>query len=194
MRELQAAQVAAAFILRAGRPVGALKLTKLMYLAEREAIQRFVYPIVCDDIYAMQRGMALSRTFDLMKRKPGTQTNGEWARLIGAPSRQGLGVRRGVTEDSLDGLSANDIDVIDNVWRTHGEKNNDELVHEVHHGLEEWTTHWYDENRRSSAVPVPYESLFRLLRGLPEDQAAEVAAEVTYIQSLADLGERREIA
>ncbi|MCY4214238.1 MAG: Panacea domain-containing protein [Gammaproteobacteria bacterium] len=194
MRELQAAQVAAAFILRAGRPVGILKLTKLMYLAEREAVQRFVYPIVCDDIYAMQRGMALSRTFDLMKQKVGTRTNGEWARYIEARPHQGIGVRRGVTEDSLDGLSADDIDVIDSVWRTYGGKSNDELIHEVHHGLEEWTAHWHDENRRSSAVPVSYESLFQLLCDMPEDQASEMAAEVAYFQSLADLGEEREIA
>ena len=186
MRELQAAQVAAAFILRAGRPVGALRLTKLMYLAEREAIQRHVYPIVCDDIYAMRLGMAQSRTFDLMKGKPGTQTNGEWARHIGPPSHQGIGVRRGVRESSLDGLSANDIAVIDHVWRTHGGKSKDELIHEVHHGLEEWATHWYDEDKKSSAVQVPYESLFRLLRGMPEDQAADAAAEVAYIRSLAD--------
>ena len=186
MRELQAAHVAAAFILRAGRPIGALKLTKLMYLAEREAMKRFVFPIVCDDIYALQRGMALSRTFDLMKRKPGTPTTGEWARHIAPQSHQGVGVCRGVTESSLDGLSANDIDVIDRVWRSHGGKSNDELIYEVHHHLEEWTTHWDHENRRSSAVQVPYESLFELLRKMPKAEAAEAAEEVAYFQSMGD--------
>lgn len=46
MRELQTAQAAAAFILRAGWPVRTLKLTKLAYLAKREAIQRFAFPKV----------------------------------------------------------------------------------------------------------------------------------------------------
>ena len=38
MREQQAAQMAAAFIIRAGRPLGKIRLVKLMYLAERESM------------------------------------------------------------------------------------------------------------------------------------------------------------
>ena len=70
MRERLAAQVAAALILRAGRAVGALRLMKLMYLVEREAMKRHVRPIVFDDIFAMPNGMALSRTYDLMIQEP----------------------------------------------------------------------------------------------------------------------------
>lgn len=46
MQALQAAQVAAAFFPKVGRPVVALRQTKLMVLAERETIQRSVCPKV----------------------------------------------------------------------------------------------------------------------------------------------------
>ena len=109
-------------------------------------------PIMFDDIYAMWNGMALSRTFDLMTAKPETPTNGEWARYI-ERSSHGLIVRRGVSTGSLDGLTPNDVAVIDHVWHTHGNKSKDELIHEVHHELTEWTIHWDDAERKRGGRP-----------------------------------------
>lgn len=188
MREQQAAQVAAAFIIRAGRAVGVVKLTKLMYLAEREAMKRFVFPIVLDDIYAMQRGMALSRTYNLMKGKEGTPSDGEWSRHIVRTNR-GLNIRRGVSSATL-GVSRNDLKVIDDVWAKYGSLNTDELVHEVH-GLAEWKDHWEDPTRRSAAVRVPYETLYRTLLNMDEADAADAAAEVSYFKALGQANQMR---
>ena len=185
MRERQAAQMAAAFILRANRAIGKLRLMKLMYLAERESMRRFVFPIVCDDIFAMRMGMALSRTFNLMRGKPGTPTSGEWGQHIVRTNR-GLDVQRGVSASTLGSLSRNDIDVIDEVWKAHGRQSEDELVHEVHHGLEEWVDQWSRQSRRSGAVRVPYETLFQTLRGMSESDAVEAAEEVAYFQAMGD--------
>ena len=194
MRERQAAQLAAAFILRARRPVGVVRLVKLMYLAEREAMRRSVFPIVFDDIYAMRMGMALSRSFDLMKREPGTPTNGEWERHIAPPSHRGIDVCRGVTDRSLDSLSPDDIKVIDYVWEHHGSKSYDELVHEVHHGFPEWTQHWEADDRRTSAVKVPYEQLYETLCGMNKADADDAASEVAYFQSMDESGGMQKIA
>ena len=183
MRERLAAQVAVALILRAGKAVGALRLMKLMYLVEREAMKQHVLPIMFDDIYAMRNGMALSRTFDLMTAKPETPTNGEWARYI-ERSSHGLIVRRGVSTGSLDGLTPNDVAVIDHVWHTHGNKSKDELIHEVHHELTEWTTHWDDTERRQGAVLVPYAQMYQLLLGLGKEDAADAADEVAYFRTV----------
>lgn len=185
MRELQAAQVAAALILRARMPVGALRLTKLMYLVEREAMKRSVFPIVGDDICAMQMGMGLSRTYNLMIEKPDTPTTGEWGKHI-ERTPKGLTVSKGIGESALTGLSANDVKVIDEVWREYGSKSNDELIHEVHHGLREWKAHWESEDRRRASVKVPYEVLFKLLCGMSDADAEDAAAEVAYFQAITD--------
>lgn len=182
MRERLAAEAAAALIMRAGGAVGALKLMKLMYLVERETMRRHVFPIVFDDIYAMRNGMALSRTYDLMIQKPGTPTNGEWERII-ERSSLGLVVRQGVPVESLDGLTPNDVAVIDDVWHTHGGKSKDDLIHDVHHALAEWTAHWDDAERRRGAVLVPYSQMYQLLLGLDEEDAVEAANEVAYFRT-----------
>ena len=187
MDERKASHLAAAFILRTGRPVGILKLMKLMYLADREAMQRFVFPITFDGIYAMQQGMMLSRTYDLMIRKLGTKTNGEWDQLIAPPRPyQSVDVRPKVREDDLDSLSRNDLEVIEHVWGTYGQMSQDELVHDVHHHLDEWIAHWNDESRKSSAVPVSYAILCETLGELSKDDALEAAEEITYFQRVSE--------
>ena len=183
MRERLAAQVAAGLILRASRAVGALRLMKLMYLVEREAMARHVFPIVFDDIHAMRNGMALSRTYDLMIQKPGTPTNGEWTRYI-ERSNRGLIVRHGVSAESLDGLTRNDVAAIDHVWHTHGRKSTDELIHDVHHALDEWAAHWNDPDRKRGAVPVPYAQMYQLLLGLGDEDAEDAASEVAYFRTV----------
>ena len=183
MREQQAAQLAAAFIIKAGRPIGQIRLLKLMYLAERESMASHFWPIVCDDIYAMREGMGLSRTYDLMVGKLGTPTDGEWDRHIVRTSR-GLNIRQGVDAEALGGLSGNDIDVVNKVWREYGHMDRDELVHDVHHQLREWLDHWDDTSRRSQSVPVPYPKLYETVLGLEAADAAEAAEEVAYVQAM----------
>lgn len=189
MRERQAAQMAAAFILQAGRAVGKLRLVKLMYLAERESMRRSVFPIAFDDIYAMRWGMALSRTFDLMIGKEGTPTDGEWDRHIVRTNR-GLDVRRGVSARTLGGLSRDDIEVIDTVWAEYGKLSSDALIHEVHHGLAEWHDHWSPRSRKREAIRVPYETLYRTAFGMDDADAAEAAEEVAYFQAMGDVKQK----
>lgn len=189
MRERQAAQLAAAFILKAGRPVGAVRLMKLMYLAERESMRRTGLPIVFDEIYAMREGMMLSRTFDLMTARQ-RNPKGEWARYIAPLSHAGLGVCQGVGESSLDRLSRDDLEVVDLVWARHGQSNRDKLVHEVHHRLDEWLAHWDDPSRRRAAVLVPYDKLVQTVHGTRNGEAptastwADIAAELFREQAL----------
>lgn len=166
MREKQAAQMAAAFLSRSTRAMGKLRLLKLMYLAEREAMRRFFLPIVEDDICAMQRGMGLSETWRLARGRSANST-GEWADHI-VKTQQGLGVRKGVSVRSLDGLSEDDLDVIQSVWDDYGAMKEDDLVHDVHHKLPEWIDHWEAHGRRGQSVTVPYAALYQTICDMDE--------------------------
>ena len=172
VKERLAAQMAVAFIDRANRAIGWLRLVKLIYLAEREAMRRFFLPIIDDDIFAMPQGMALSNTTDLARGMG--EADGDWKNHIVRTSH-GLDVRKGVSSQSLDCLSQDDLDVIQKVWERYGNKSQDELIHAVHHKLPEWIEHWVDEDRRSQAVPVPYVTLYKTICGVNDEDARFLA-------------------
>ena len=170
MRERQAAQMAVAFMHRADTAIGKLRLVKLMYLAEREAMRRFLLPIVEDDICAMQRGMGLSETWRLARGRGSAKSTGEWDRHI-VQTAHGLNIRKGVSGRPPDGLSDDDLHVIQQVWDDYGAMNQDELVHDVHHKLPEWIEHWNAEGRKSLSVNVPYSKLYQSICGTDETEA-----------------------
>ncbi|MCY4011987.1 MAG: DUF433 domain-containing protein [Gammaproteobacteria bacterium] len=170
MRERQAAQMAVAFIRKANAPIGKLRLVKLMYLAEREAMLRYLLPIVEDDVCAMQRGMALSATWRLARGARSPMPTGDWGGHIVQTDR-GLSVRKGVSVQSLDGLSDDDLHVIQQVWDDYGAMSQDELVHDVHHKLPEWDVYWNAKGRRSGSVTIPYSDLYQTICGVDEAEA-----------------------
>lgn len=161
--------MAVAFLHRANRAIGKLRLVKLMYLAEREAMRRFLLPVVEDDICAMPKGMGLSETWRLA-RGLSAKSTGEWAAHI-VQTPRGLGVRKGVPVRLLDGLSDDDLEVIQSVWDEFGAMNEDELVHDVHHKLPEWIDHWAADGRMSHSVAVPYAALYQTICGMGEAEA-----------------------
>ncbi len=170
MRERQAAQMAVRFISKAKRPIGKLRLVKLMYLAEREAMQRLFLPIMEDEICAMQKGMGLSATWRLARGRVSPMSTGDWDGHIVRTDR-GLGVGKGVSIQSLDGLRDDELQVIDKVWDRHGAKSEDELVYDVHHELPEWIDHWNVQGRTSLSVPVPYPALYQTICDVDETDA-----------------------
>ena len=175
MSEKLATQVAVAFIAKATRPVGWLKLVKLMYLAEWEAMRRFLLPIIGDDIFAMRHGMASSNTARLAQGKG--EADGEWSQHI-VRTPQGLGIRKGVSTGSLDCLSEDDLGVIQWTWDRYGDRSQEELVHAVHHRLPEWIEHWDNVNdRKTHAVPVPHETLYRTISNVTEADPRYLAEE-----------------
>lgn len=60
--EKKAAQAAAFFLFQAGQPVSVLKLTKLLYLAERRSFERHGSPMIGDRLVSMPHGPVLSVT------------------------------------------------------------------------------------------------------------------------------------
>ena len=74
--EQKAAQAAAYFLFRSGKPLSVLKLMKLLYLAERRSFQKFGEPMIGDVLVSMDHGPVLSRTYNHIKgvtRSSGTE-------------------------------------------------------------------------------------------------------------------------
>ena len=64
--ERKVAQMAAFFLQQAGGTLNILKLMKLLYLSEREAMNRYGEPLSYDAMVSMPHGPVLSMTYECM--------------------------------------------------------------------------------------------------------------------------------
>src|SRR5437773_97003 len=97
--ELKAAQVAAFFLFKSAGQINVLKLTKLMYLAERESYKRYGEPLTGDRLVSMDHGPVLSRTLNYTNGTVESSEDG-WDSWI--EDREAHEVRLGRRIDSLD--------------------------------------------------------------------------------------------
>ena len=128
-----------------------LKLIKLLYLADREALLRWGRPITTDRYFSMERGLVLSRVLDLV-------TDGEdpgapciWASHISAPENYEVQLK---SDPGQDELSDAELALLDEVFRQHGSKTRWELV-DLTHKLPEW------KDPQGSAVPITYRDILK---------------------------------
>ncbi len=72
------AQMAAVFADKQGGMINILKLVKLLYLADRESLQKHGNPISFDRLVSMDHGPVLSRTLNLICGAVGGESGAEW--------------------------------------------------------------------------------------------------------------------
>ncbi|KPW14658.1 hypothetical protein ALO91_102273 [Pseudomonas syringae pv. aceris] len=165
LNDQKVAQMAAFFLCRRGGTMSYLKLMKLLYLSDREAIDRFNRPISDDSMVSMEHGPVLSRTLDLMKQK--IPSDG-WNHWVTSPTHTyDVSLKCGVTDwEELDELSRADLDVLESVWKKFGHMDRYQLRDYTHDCLPEW------ENPGRSSRPIDPASLLQAL-----GRGAEVANE-----------------
>src|SRR3989304_7235844 len=83
--EAKATQAAAMLLKMRGGTMSYMKLLKLLYLADREALLRWGRPISTDVYVSMDHGPVLSKTLDMINEGP--DTGGRiWAEYISSSS------------------------------------------------------------------------------------------------------------
>lgn len=88
----KAAQVAAFFVLREVGAIHALKLSNLLYLADREHLNRHDMPILFDIFVSMPHGPVTSLTLNYIG---GMENDPGWMRIHREPRRISCRRRRG---------------------------------------------------------------------------------------------------
>src|SRR5690606_22897948 len=86
-RDDKTTQAAVLFLQLRGGKMSYMRLIKLLYLADREALIRWGTPITFDAYVSMDRGPVLSRTYELISEgvRPGEESS--WEKCISAPER-----------------------------------------------------------------------------------------------------------
>lgn len=155
----KAAQMAAVLLRDAGGELNVLKLTKLLYLVEREAMRQFGFPLTDDRMVSMANGPVLSHTLDLIN---GNAQSADWDQLV--EDRAGHQVRLKAPDLSrghLDELGDDDLNILAGVWAQFGHMTQWQLVDFTHDHCPEW------EYPGSSSIPIPEERVFAALGKTP---------------------------
>lgn len=174
--ERKVAQIAAFLLAKEGGRMAHLKLMKLMYLADREAMGRYGVPLSGDRMVSMPHGPVLSMTLNLMDGDVESSKDG-WEAWISAKENHELSTVRNVQPDQLDELSAADIEVLESVWAQFGSMGKYQIRDYTHDHCPEW------QDPHGSSCPLPYERVFVAL-GKSHKQAAELAAGIEAEKSI----------
>ena len=152
--EHKVAQAAAYLLsLRKGR-MSHLKLMKLLYLADREALRRYGMAISGDSYAALPHGPVLTQTKELMDGDCPSAAGG-WESWISDKEDHEVALCQAVSRDALDELSNADIAVLDAVWHQFGNMNRWQIrdyTHDKRH-IPEW------QDPHGSSRPIQLEAI-----------------------------------
>lgn len=170
--QIKTAQVASWLLARCGSPMDILKLMKLLYLADREAMSRYGSSITGDRMVAMPHGPVLSQTLDLMNGA-GPVVEGGWDSRVSDRAGRRISLQEGssVDRESLDEISDAELETLEKVASEFGALSAWELREYTHRHCSEWV------DPCGSSVPIAYEDVFRAL-GRNEDESKALALEL----------------
>lgn len=163
----KAAQIAAFFAREQGGEINVLKLTKLVYLADRRNMEKFDSPISGDNFVSMDHGPVNSITYNYINGMEGQRDS--WAEFIADRSGYQVGLVRPVEDEDLDQLSRAEIATLREVWAEFGKMDRFEIRDWTHKNCPEW------EDPQGSSAPIAFE---RVLGFLNKPNARELAEQI----------------
>ena len=142
-----------------------MKLLKLMYLVDREALLRWGRSMTADNFVSMPRGPVLSQTLNLITEEKLGESY--WKRFISAPQEYNVSL---LEEPEFDELSRADVELIDELYGKFGGWNRWDLVRYTH-DLPEWT------DPKGSSIPIDYRRVLEV-GGKSEQEVFEIISDL----------------
>ena len=150
--EEKASQVAAIFIKLCGGTVNYMKLIKLIYLAERQALLDWGKPITYDSYFFLDKGPVLSNTLNKIKDRDRYNSQSSWHKYISVPENYDVSLRE---ECDIKKLSKAERELLNKIFQKYGHYDEWELVDLLHSTLPEW------KDPSNSAIPISYRDILK---------------------------------
>lgn len=167
-REDKVTQVAALFLKLRGEKMSHLKLMKLLYLAEREALLRWRRPISFDLYVSMPHGPVLSLTYSLIIGD--MKGDGFWSKYISPPSGHEVEL---ISMPDTSSLSEAEEELIKEIFDRYGKMDRWELS-DMTHELPEW------QDPKGSSFPIDYKDILQGA-GMTPSETASIIDEIDNI-------------
>jgi uncharacterized phage-associated protein len=174
--EKKAVQSAVLLLNKNGGKMNYMKLIKLLYLAEREALDRFQRPIIGDSYCSLPKGPILSRVLDRINNEEEPGNISEWGQHI-ATKGYDVVVQQEAGEDELSEI---EISILEEIYDKFKGFNQYQMVDFCHRTLTEWN----DPN--GSSLPIPVENILAAL-GRTDDDIKAINNEVRIINRASEV-------
>jgi uncharacterized phage-associated protein len=178
----KAAQVAAFFAAKAGGRINILRLTKLIYLADRASLAQREYPITGDDFVSMPFGPVNTYTYSLMRNEGQPEKISIWQEYMGKRIKHEISVKKPnlTPENDLKELSRSDVRLLNAVWDSFEDISDQfELAEWTHKYCPEW------QDPHGSSIPIPFATVFKKLdKKEPTELSEAIRAERQFSMSV----------
>lgn len=176
--EIKATQVACLLLELNGGEMDYAKCIKLLYSIEREALNRWMRPVIYDDLYSLPYGQVVSKTLDRAEYQE-RKAQSFWGEHL--ENYDGKNIRL-IKECGKEKLSRAEIDLIKEIFKENKDKTPQQLFDEHHNPalFPEW------KDPHSSSIETPYPDLLRIL-GKTQEQIREFEEdmnELTYLEEM----------
>jgi uncharacterized phage-associated protein len=155
----KAVEAAAILLKLHGKPMKYLGLLKMLYIADRLALQRMEQPITGDHYVSMDYGPVLSGVYDLIKGQPVDEALPIWSTFISPQNVNHVSLLKDPGDEEL---CEEEVEILKQVYQIFGHLNPFDVA-EWTHDLPEW------QNPHGSAIPIAVEDILRCLEKTDED-------------------------
>jgi uncharacterized phage-associated protein len=162
----KAVEAAAMFLKLHEKPMHYLGLLKLLYMADRIALERIEEPITGDYYVSMKYGPVLSGVYDLIKRQPVEDALPVWSKFISREKHYKVSL---INDPGKDELCEEEEEIITEVYNSCGNYDCFDLA-ELTHYFPEW------QNPHGTAIPITVESILRSV-GKSDKEIEEIQQE-----------------
>ncbi len=176
--EIKTTQVVTLFLRKSGGNMNYMKLIKLLYLVDREALMLWERPLTGDTYVSMPKGPVLSNVLDIINNGENPKDNSYWYKYITTPSDFEIKLKRELIEQ--DALSKRELKLIEEIFEQFKEFDQWEMVEICHEMLPEW------EEVENTSKPIKIERILKEVNKSKDeiDAIAEEISNLNYVKKI----------
>ncbi len=177
--EKKTTQAVTLFLKKNDRTMSYMKLIKLLYLVDRQALRLWERPLTGDIYFSMKHGPVLSNVLDIINNGEDPDDNSYWYKYITAPSNYKVKLKKDLP--ILDALSKRELELINELDGKFKDFDQWDMVKICHEILPEW-----EEDVGDTSKQIKIEEILEKM-GKSESEIEAINEEVSNLNYVKDI-------
>ncbi len=177
--EIKTTQAAALFLKKDGGKMSYMKLIKLLYLVDRQALMLWERPLTGDTYFSMKHGPVLSNVLDIINNGGDPEDNSYWYKYISQPNNN-CEIKLNELPET-DTLSQRELELIDELYEEFKDFDRWEMVKLCHEMLPEW-----EDVERNTRKLIEIDNILEKVDKSPDEIKAidEEVSSLNYVKDI----------